>query len=151
MATTVTASTLTVTIQETLTLNGTAYNQNMQKNITGIGNYHKAIYTVRGSGLSHNIAEFVALPSGDKFSVEDLRYVRVTNLDDTNNVTASFSSSGASAGIECTPGSSALLFDKRIGASGLSGPISKVGALDTLFLFNPNASGVDVEVVIASK
>ena len=46
---------------------------------------------------------------------------------------------------------SALLFDKRVGASGLSGPISKVGALDTLYLYNPNASGVDVEVVIATK
>lgn len=151
MATTVTASTLTVTIQEIITINGTAYNQNMAKIITGIGNYHKAIYTVRGSGVAHNIAEFVPSTSGNQFNVEDLRYVRVTNLDNANNVTTSFSSVGASAGIECSPGSSALLFDKRVGASGLSGPISKVGALDTLYLYNPNASGVDVEVVIATK
>ena len=89
--------------------------------------------------------------SGEKYGVEDLRYVRVTNLDDTNKITASFSSSSTTAGIECTAGSSAVLFDKRISGATSKGPISATSALDTLYLHNPNASGIDVELVVATK
>ena len=150
MASTVAAAALTVTITEQITLNGTTYDQNVVKAISGIGNYTKSIHTVTGSGVAHNIAEFVPTASGNKYAVEDLRYVRVTNLDDTDRVVVSFSSTGASAGIECKPKSSAVLFDKRIGASGLAGPVSKTNTIGNVYLFNPTSSGIDVELVVAT-
>ena len=95
MASTVAAAALTVTITEQITLNGTTYDQNVVKSISGIGNYTKSIHTVTGSGVAHNLAEFVPAASGSKYAVEDLRYVRVTNLDDTDRVVVSFSSTSA--------------------------------------------------------
>lgn len=150
MASTIAPAGLTVTITEQITIAGTTYDQNTVKSVSGIGNYSKGIYTVRGSGVSHNLAEFVPTASGNKYSVEDLRYVRVTNLDDTDKVVVSFSSSSASAGIECKPKSSAVLFDKRIGASGLAGPISKTSTIGNVYLYNPTSSGIDVELVVAT-
>ena len=156
MATSVTPSTLTVTITESITLNGTSYNQNVAKSITGIGNYSKGIFTLTGgagatSGVTHNLAEFVPTARGEKYSVEDLRYVRVTNLDSTNKVTVSFASSAAAAGVECNAGASAVLFDKRISGVASKTPVSSTKAIDTLYIHNPNASGVDVELVVATK
>ena len=150
MASTIAPAGLTVTITEQITIAGTTYDQNTVKSVSGIGNYSKGIYTVRGSGISHNLAEFVPTASGNKYSVEDLRYVRVTNLDDTDKVVVSFSSNSASAGIECKPKSSAVLFDKRIGASGLAGPISKTSTIGNVYLYNPTSSGIDVELVVAT-
>lgn len=150
MASTVAPAGLTVTITEQITIAGTTYDQNTVKAVSGIGNYSKNIYTVQGSGVAHSLAKFVPVASGNKHSVEDLRYVRVTNLDDTDRVVVSFSSSSASAGIECQPQSSAVLFDKRIGASGLAGPVSKTSTIGDVYLYNPTASGIDVEVVVAT-
>tara|TARA_R110000824_G_scaffold152858_3_gene324256 strand:+ start:637 stop:1092 length:456 start_codon:yes stop_codon:yes gene_type:complete len=150
MASTVAAAALTVTITEQITLNGTTYDQNVVKAISGIGNYTKSIHTVTGSGVAHNIAEFVPVASGSKYAVEDLRYVRVTNLDDTDRVIVSFSSTSASAGLECKPKSSAVLFDKRLGAATSKSPISTTSTLDTVYLYNPTSSGIDVELVVAT-
>ena len=150
MASTIAPAGLTVTITEQITIAGTTYDQNTVKSVSGIGNYSKGIFTLQGSGVSHNLAEFVPVPSGNKYSVEDLRYVRVTNLDDTDRVVVSFSSSSASAGIECKPKSSAVLFDKRIGASGLPGAVSKTSTIGNVYLHNPTSSGIDVELVVAT-
>ncbi len=150
MASTIAPAGLTVTITEQITLAGTTYDQNIVKTVSGIGNYSKGIYTIQGSGVAHNIAEFVPVASGNKYSTDDLRYVRVTNLDDTDRIVVSFSAPAASAGIECKPKSSTVLFDKRVGASGLAGPISKTSAIGNVYLYNPTASGIDVEVVVAT-
>jgi hypothetical protein len=153
MATTLSAATLIVTVTEQITLNSASYNQNVVKTISGIRNYSKRVYTVAGSGInkSHAIAEFVPVESGQKYSIEDLRYFRLTNLDDKNNLTISLSSASASAGIECTPKSSIVLFDKRIGSASSQSPIATTKSLDTVYVVNPQVSGVDVEVVVATK
>ena len=153
MASTVSASTLTVTVTEQITLNNASYNQNVVKTISGIRNYSKRVYTVAGSGInkSHAIAEFVPLESGQKYSIEDLRYFRLTNLDDRNNITIALSSASSSAGIECTPKSSVVLFDKRVGSASSKSPIATTKSLDTVYVVNPQISGVDVEVVVATK
>tara|TARA_B100000287_G_scaffold434493_1_gene499095 strand:- start:928 stop:1386 length:459 start_codon:yes stop_codon:yes gene_type:complete len=150
MATTVSKASLVVTVTEQITLNGTIYDQNTTKTITGVTGYDKSIFTL-SSGVSHNVAEFVSLPSGDKHDVENLRYLRVTNLDDTNNIVASFASSSASAGLNMTAGSTAVLFDGKVSGIASKSPITTTANLDTVYLHNPHNSGVDIELVVASR
>ena len=89
MATTVSTATLSVQIKEEITLNGTAYDQTITKSITGIGNVSKRIFTIP-AGTTATLAEFLSTSTGEEFDTEDTKYIRVTNLDDTNEVILTF-------------------------------------------------------------
>jgi len=150
MATTITPSTLTVQIKEEITLNGTAYDQTVTHTISSIGNYMKKILPL-GASASQTVNTFATTPRNNEFDIDDLKYIRVTNLDDTDAVIVNFSdSSTATAAIEVLAGKSVVLFDTDISGNATGGAISSTTALDALIIHNPNASVVDVEIVIAT-
>jgi len=99
MASTITASTLTITITEAITLNGSAQGATNSITVDDVNEIVKRIVTVptTESGL-------LGFDSTDLFStgylagqfVEgDVRYIRITNKDDTNQVTLTFRSEGS--------------------------------------------------------
>ena len=150
MATTVSKASLVVTVTEQITLNGTIYDQNTTKTITGVTGYDKSIFTL-SSGVSHNVAEFVSLPSGDKHDVENLRYLRVTNLDDTNFVVLHLEGSSHYAQLKIEPGSFFILTDVSSsfdGADAVSGytPVS-ITKIDAM----ADTASCDIEVFVASS
>jgi|TARA_Y100000593_G_C4310340_1_gene338024 hypothetical protein len=85
MATTVTASTLTVTISESYTLNGVSYGNTSTKSYTSNGQVLQRILNVSTSDPA--IIDFGASDAAGQVVVGDYKYFRITNLDDTNFIT----------------------------------------------------------------
>ena len=89
MASTITAATLTVKITEGITLNGTAQGATNTKTFASIAEISKRIVTI--TTAESTIATFSsAVASAGHFVAADVRYIRFTNLDDTNFITLTF-------------------------------------------------------------
>ena len=84
MASTVTASTMTVTISESITLNGKNQGGTQTLSIPSIAEVSKRIMTCLTSEVT--LVSFAAAVAPGTFIDADVRYVRITNLDDTNFV-----------------------------------------------------------------
>ena len=82
MASTVTASTLTVTITESYDLNNVAYGNTNSKTFTSKGQVLQRIMNVATSGTT--TLNFGSADSAGTLVAADYAYFRITNLDDTN-------------------------------------------------------------------
>ena len=88
MASTVSAGTLKVKIIEEIKLNGKDQGGITSFNIASVNEISKRIVTVPASEIEI-IAMSTAVTSGT-FIESDVRYIRITNLDDTNHITLTF-------------------------------------------------------------
>ena len=88
MASTITAAALTVTITESIELNGKDQGGINTLVIPSVATISKRIVDVPASEVEI-IAMSTAVASGT-FVEGDVRYIRITNLDDTNHVTLTF-------------------------------------------------------------
>jgi len=88
MATTITSATLTVTLTESISLNG--YDQGA-KNTLSIGSINEVSKRIVTATTSEAIilAMGTAVAAG-QFVESTVRYIRITNLDDTNHVALTF-------------------------------------------------------------
>ena len=94
MTTTVTAATMTVTIAEDITLSGSQQGASNTFTIASVNEVSKRIVTVPTSEKTI-IAMGTAISNGT-FIESDVRYIRITNLDDTNHVSLTFKDENAS-------------------------------------------------------
>tara|TARA_R100000315_G_scaffold61313_1_gene39546 strand:- start:590 stop:1078 length:489 start_codon:yes stop_codon:yes gene_type:complete len=99
MASTISAATLTVTITEAITLNGSAQGATNTVTVDNINEISKRIVTVTHSSesgllgfLSSDLFSTGYLAG--QFTAGDVRYIRITNKDDTNHATLTFRSAG---------------------------------------------------------
>lgn len=91
MATTITPATLTVTITEAITLNGQDKGSTNALTIASVTEVSQRIVNVPTSEII--ILVFAASnPAAGEFVEGDVRYIRITNKDDTNHVTLVFRS-----------------------------------------------------------
>ena len=89
MATTLTASTLTVEIKELITLNGKQQGGIISKDTASIAEFTKRILTI--TTAESTIATFsAAVASAGHYVAANVRYIRFTNKDDTNFITLTF-------------------------------------------------------------
>ena len=88
MASTITAGTLKVTIRESITLKGREQGSTTELSISDINEVASRIITVPVSEVEI-IAMSTAVSSGT-FVEGNVRYIRITNLDDTNHVSLTF-------------------------------------------------------------
>ena len=89
MATTITSAPLKVTITESISLNGSQQGAVNTKIISGIGEVSKRIVTI--TTTESTIATFsAAVASAGHYVAADAKYIRFTNLDDTNFLTLTF-------------------------------------------------------------
>ena len=88
MASTLTAAALTVTITESIELNGKDQGGSNVLTIGAVATVSKRIVDVPTSEVEI-VAMSTAVASGT-FIEGDVRYIRITNLDDTNHVTLTF-------------------------------------------------------------
>ena len=84
MASTVTASTLTVTITESYGLNNVSYGNTNSKTFTSKGQVLQRIMNV--STATPQLLNFGAADAAGQLVTADYAYFRITNLDDTNFV-----------------------------------------------------------------
>mgnify|MGYP003138397400 CR=1 FL=1 len=85
MASTVTAATATITISESLTLNGTSYGNSISKTFASQGEVIQRIMSVSTS--FPDILYTSTVDGRGQVVAADWCYFRITNLDDTNYVT----------------------------------------------------------------
>jgi len=88
MTSTITAGTLKVTIRESITLKGRDQGSTTELSISDINEVSSRIVTVPTSEVEL-IAMSTAVSSGT-FVEGNVRYIRITNLDDTNHVSLTF-------------------------------------------------------------
>ena len=89
MATTLTAATMTVTVAENITLNGKEQGSANTKTFASINEISKRIVTV--TTTEAEILKFHATDvDAGRYIIGDVRYMRFTNLDDTNYITLTF-------------------------------------------------------------
>ena len=101
MASTITSATMKVTIAEQIILNGRDQGSKNTLNISGINEIVKRIVTI--STTETGLLGFATAPSTDlaksyvagQFDEDTVRYIRITNLDDTNHITLTFRNEGS--------------------------------------------------------
>tara|TARA_R100000808_G_C2145111_1_gene152912 strand:+ start:1887 stop:2384 length:498 start_codon:yes stop_codon:yes gene_type:complete len=164
MASTITASTLKVTISENISLNGRQQGGSQTFSIASINEIYKRIVTCP-SGVDTTVARFgVSTDVTDaSLDIQDTKYIRVTNLDDTNSVNVNLqidvteSGSGASAVNETATillaaGQSLLMGTGHDSIAVYDADGSVQTTLHDLesILIDPSSNAVDIEVFIAS-
>tara|TARA_R110002020_G_scaffold338613_3_gene553924 strand:- start:232 stop:936 length:705 start_codon:yes stop_codon:yes gene_type:complete len=76
--------TLTVTLTEAITIDARDYGSKQIMTFTGINDVYKRILTA--ITIEQDLLEFGAIAKNGVFDVDDVRYIRVSNLDDTNYI-----------------------------------------------------------------
>ena len=101
MPTTVATSDLTVITRELITLNGNQYDSVISKIIPSIKEVTKRIITIPTSSVDGsstfegvNIFQITSTLTTGPYAEADIRYVRITNLDDTNYITLQLKNEG---------------------------------------------------------
>ena len=153
MASTIVNADLEVTIQETLTLGGASFGGTKTLTITGINEAYKRIVKCVNSQTT-TIATFNgnAFASDNAIDVEDAKYMRITNLDDTNSVELAIVGAATLYQVTLKAGESHILGspDDLMLAEADTTPSFGTMADVASIKVNPAGNDVDVEIFIAS-
>ena len=157
MASTITPSTMTVTLSESITLNGKSQGGTTTKTFASINEVTSRILTITTNEAV--IATFSgAVASAGHYNDGNVRYMRFTNLDDTYFVTLTFrNDDNDEFAVKVDAGQSFILCgDNSTGMELIFNAIAGDAASDTAFGSLTNiqadaeASTVDIEMMIAS-
>ena len=86
MATTITSATLTVTLTESISLNGSDQGATNTLTIASVNEVSKRIITVEDAANGTEVYKGGAAAGAGQFISANVKYIRLTNLDDTNFV-----------------------------------------------------------------
>ena len=112
------ADTLTVTISETLSMNGSAQGSTNKMTITDINEVSRRIVTCPTSEIT--LLTFAAAYGAGAFVAGDVRYVRITNKDTVNSVMITTLAAGTTnCAIRLDPGASYLIQSDTTAATGV--------------------------------
>ena len=150
MASTVTAATLEVVISENLSLGGTEYGGTKTLSIGSINEVFKRIVKCINSQTT-TVATFNgnAFASANAIDVEDAKYIRVTNLDDTNPVELAIVGGATLYQVRLSAGESHILGspeDLMLSEEDTSPSFGTMGDITSIQV-NPASNDVDVEIV----
>ena len=153
MASTITSATLSVTITESITLGGTQFGGTKTLEITGINEAYKRIVKCANSQTT-TIATFNgnAFAADNALDLEDAKYIRITNLDDTNSVELAIVGAATLYQIRLNAGETHILGapDDLMLAEADTTPSFGTMADIASIQVNPGGSDVDVEILVAS-
>jgi hypothetical protein len=150
MATTVTTATLKVDITETITLNGTTYDKTTTQSISGIAQYTSRVYQLKAN-TTHTVVEFASDPSNNVFDSDDFKYMRITNLDDTNAINLTFAEeSTVGCAFQLDAGESFVISALNVDSNTGGGAITSLGHTISDVFIRTGASETDVEIVVAT-
>tara|TARA_R100000152_G_C6656211_1_gene96397 strand:- start:107 stop:568 length:462 start_codon:yes stop_codon:yes gene_type:complete len=152
MASTISAATLTVTHTEALTLNGVDRGVTNTLTIASINEVDHRILTVDTSA-ARTIATLGTTVGSGEFIKGNVKYIRVTNKDDTNYVTLGLiqNNTGTEAThLKLEAGQSFVIYnddiDIRDDAIAFSGSFVELKSISA----QANSANVDVELFVAS-
>ena len=151
MASTVKTSTLSVIVQEEITLSGQTTNRRNQHDIRNINEVNTRILTVPTYAV--NLLILSSSAAAGTYITSKLKYCRLTNLDDTYHVTLSFVSGSAGSANTCDfklePKRTMIFTNSSISGSATN---ASFGSFSNFTNLKGVASGsaVDVELFIAT-
>ena len=161
-------ATLSVTINESITLNGRERGSEINLDIASITQVMQRIVSLPADGGSTatqtTIANFrTAVTTADSaMDDDDVKYIRVTNLDSSNNVHLSLqlaADGGADASTKASvilEAGKSFLLGKAVGVAAVDDDLPTATALgslvdlESIIAVNDNNADVDVEVFVAS-
>ena len=158
MTSTLTAATLTVTLTEAITLNGYDQGSKNIQSVGSIGEVSKRILTI-----TTNEATIVtmsgAVASAGHFNDSFVKYMRFTNLDDTNFLTLTFTNDdNDEVAIKLDAGNSFMWFADNSGGmvdvfnaatAGDAASDTALGSITTIQA-DANTGNCDLEMLVAS-
>ena len=159
-------ATLNVTITEELTLNGADRGSTNSLSVASVTQVYHRILTLPANGGSGTtdttISNFRTLvtTADSALKDDDVKYIRVTNLDSSNNVTLSLqlaadggSDASTTASILVEAGKSFIL-GKAVGVAAVddddAGKVTSLVDLESIIAVNGNNATISLEVFIAS-
>ena len=153
MATTITNATMTVTITESVTLNGSQQGSTNTFTISAVDEVFKRIVNCADSATT-TLATFGATnhASAGAIVVGDAKYIRVTNKDDTNAIelaivgAATLYQVNLAAGQSHVLGSPDDLMLSEADTSPSFGTMADIASIQV----NPGGNSVEVEIFVAS-
>jgi len=149
MTTTVTSSTLKVTVREEITLNGIKHDYIKTQSVAGVNMVSQRIVRVPTSVTT--LVSFGATVAAGQYVAADLKYVRVTNLDDTNYVTLKLVDTGADcAFLKLSPRETMVFRDTNLEVKADGGVWAAWSTIDSISA-QANTAEVDVEIFVASS
>jgi len=147
MASTVTATTATVQITESLTLGGVDRGGSHSRTISNVAEADRRVMTVD----SANEIDLIELNSDNgqgKFVRASIRYIRITNLDNTNHIRVRFKKSGAeTVDVKVSAGATFLLSTGDFEAKVAAGAFSTYEEIDVISA-QADTADVDIEYVV---
>ena len=153
MASTISSATLTVTITEAVSLNGSAQGATNTLSIASINEIFKRIVTCTASQtttlLTFNAAVHGAAGAID---LEDCKYIRITNKDDTNALELAIVGAATCYQVNLHAGQSHILGspdDLMLAEEDTSPSFGTMADLQSIQV-NPGGNAIDVEVFAAS-
>ena len=155
MAGTIIQSDLSVTINESISLNGVAYGNSMTKTFAGNGKIDQRIMplTTKG-GEGNSFTTILSLSTVDakgQVIVADYSYFRITNTDDTNSLTLELYNGSNYIYVNVEAGETFLLMTPEIARLAASGLVT-FADIQQINGQSANASeSIDIEYVIVTK
>lgn len=149
MASTVVPSTGTVTISEQLVLGGVDRSGSHTRTINNIAEADRRVMTI-DSGNEIDIIELNANNGQGKFIRSAIRYIRITNLDNTNFIRVRFKKSGAeTADVKVDSGATFMLSTGSMDADTAAGAFSAFVDIDVISA-QADTADCDIEYVVLS-
>ena len=150
MASTVTPATLTVTITESITLNGSDQGATNSFTVASIAEINKRIVNCPAS--EKTVLSFGTAIAAGTFIEGDVRYIRLTNKDDTNYVTLNIEGDASTDySVRLDPGASHLIVSTSTTGVVDYADISGATLEDlTGIKATANSAACDLEIFVAS-
>ena len=151
MATTLTAATLTVTVTESISLNGKDQGATNSFTVASINEVYKHIVTATTTATT--FLKFGTAASAGTLIRADVSYLRITNLDDTNFVTVGLSDDSADTAYFKLEKKQSIIIGgtdegPQIDIHASAGAFAAWASVDSLILDADTAS-CDVEIFVA--
>lgn len=143
MATTIVNATLSVQRLETVSLNGKTYGNTNTSTFTNINEVDERIVTVPTSEIT--IMNFGAAAAAGTFVRANLKFLRITNKDDTNFITLHITSATDDAWLKIPAGVSFEMGAAVLEAAGAFSAFADVTAISAI----ADTASVDIEYFIA--
>ena len=148
----ISAATMTVTLTESVTLNGSVRGSTNTLTLSDIHEVVERTVTILHTSEVEIIAFSTAVTSGT-FIEGDARYIRITNLDDTNSVELAVVTVGTTYQVKIGAGESHILAgganDMMLAEADTTPSFGVMADIKSLRV-NPGGNLVDIEVFIAS-
>ena len=153
MASTISSATLTVTITEAISLNGSAQGATNTLSIASINEIFKRIVTCTASQTT-TLLTFNADVHGaaGAIDLQDAKYIRITNKDDTNALELAVVGAATLYQVELAAGESHVLGNPEAVMLAEADTSPSFGTMADLasIQVNPGGNAIDVEVFVAS-